>query len=132
MRNSSPSFARWSADLNLPVEVIAVPTVREEDGLALSSRNRRLSAAERKIAPLLFAALEAARRQIARGERDPAVVTREALAILEREPAFRVEYLDVVDAQRMQPVRIIEGDVRVAAAAWLGSTRLIDNVLCRL
>ena len=119
---------QMAADLNLPLHIVAVPTVREADGLALSSRNRRLSEAERRIAPLLHLALEAGRRKIAEGSRDPAEVRRAAFAVLEAEPAFRVEYVEVVDAQRMQAVDAIAGDVRIAAAVWLGSTRLIDNV----
>jgi pantoate--beta-alanine ligase len=123
---------QMAADLNLPVRIVSVPTGREFDGLALSSRNRRLSEAERRIAPLLYQALDAGRRKIGNGSRDPAEVQRVVLTILEAEPAFRVEYLEVVDARRMQAVESIHEDVRIAAAAWLGSTRLIDNVLCRV
>jgi pantoate--beta-alanine ligase len=123
---------QMTADLNLPVRIVGVPTVREDDGLALSSRNRRLNEEERRMAPLLFRALEAGRQKIAEGERDPAIVRRTALAMLKHQPAWRVEYIEVVDARRMQAVDTIREDVRIAAAAWLGSTRLIDNVLCRV
>ena len=119
---------RMVADLNLPVEIVRVPTVREADGLALSSRNRRLSAAERSSAPALFEALEQARRCIEAGCDRAEAIRRAALDRLEREPLIRVEYLDVVDTHSMTPVDRVTGPVRIAAAVWLGATRLIDNV----
>ena len=115
-------------DLNIPVKIIGVPTVREKDGLAMSSRNQRLSPEERSIAPTLFKALEAAREEIKRGCRDSAQVKQVGLALLETLPQMRVEYFDVVDAANMQPVSRITGPVSIAGAVWLGSTRLIDNV----
>jgi pantoate--beta-alanine ligase len=115
------------SDLNFPVTVIGVATVREADGLALSSRNARLSTGERKVAPTLFRALCAARQLLSDGEKDAVRVCRAALDILGAEPAIRVEYLEVVDS-RMQPVAQVSGPVWIAAAVWLGSTRLIDNV----
>jgi pantoate--beta-alanine ligase len=117
-------------DLNFPVRIVAVPTVREPDGLALSSRNQRLTPEERRIAPVLFQALQEGQRRIAAGETGSEGVKRAALKVLETEPAMRIEYLDVVDPRRMEPVDPITGPVRLAAAVWLGSTRLIDNVLC--
>jgi pantoate--beta-alanine ligase len=120
---------RMVADLNVPVTIVGVATVREPDGLALSSRNRRLSAAERELAPVFFRALEAARKRIASGERDAAAVKQAALAVLEQ-PGIRVEYLEIVDPDEMQPAPAIEGRVLVAGAIWLGSTRLIDNLIC--
>jgi pantoate--beta-alanine ligase len=121
---------RMVLDLNFQVRIVAVPTVREPDGLALSSRNRRLTPEERRIAPLLYQALTKARDMIAAGERDSQSVKRAATEILGAEPAIRLEYLEIVDPQSMQPVSRISGPVRVSAAIWLGSTRLIDNVLC--
>jgi pantoate--beta-alanine ligase len=122
---------RMVKDLNVPVEIAAVATVRESDGLALSSRNRRLSPEERTAAPILFQSLLVAQKLIASGETDAAEVRKMALAVLSQQPLVRVEYLEVVDPDDMQPVARIEGPVRVAAAAWLGSTRLIDNMLCQ-
>jgi pantoate--beta-alanine ligase len=116
-------------DLDMPVRIVGVPTVRESDGLALSSRNQRLSPEERRVAPVLYQALLAAERAIAAGATDPAEARGTALAVLGREPLIRVEYLEVVDPEEMQPVDRIAGPVRVAAAVWLGATRLIDNVL---
>ena len=120
---------RMVRDLNVPVSILGVPTVREADGLALSSRNRLLSPAERAVAPRLYEALRTAARRISNGAADAEEVREEALGVLAVEPRFRVEYLEIVDADEMQPVARITGSVRVAAAAWLGGTRLIDNVL---
>jgi pantoate--beta-alanine ligase len=123
------AIRRMVIDLNMPIEIVPVPTVREPDGLALSSRNRRLSAAERCIAPALYRALEAARELIAGGLADPGEVRHRALAELAAHPQIRVEYFEIVDPGSMQPVERIAGPVRLALAAWLGETRLIDNVL---
>jgi pantoate--beta-alanine ligase len=122
---------RMVKDLNVPVEIAAVPTVRESDGVAMSSRNRRLSQEERTVAPILFQALLVAQKLIAGGSTDAGEVKKLALAVLAQQPLVRVEYLEVVDPGDMQPVEQITGPVRVAAAAWLGSTRLIDNMLCQ-
>jgi pantoate--beta-alanine ligase len=120
---------RMVTDLNIPITIVPVPTVREADGLALSSRNQRLTAEERRIAPLLYQALEAARGNIASGCRDAAEIREAGLALLRKEPQIRVEYFEIADEEEMQPVEHVSGPVRVAAAVWLGSTRLIDNVL---
>jgi pantoate--beta-alanine ligase len=120
---------RMVADLNLPVQIVAVPTVRESDGLALSSRNQHLDAEQRKAATALYAALTTARRRVAAGERQSAAVKREALRVLKGRPGVRVEYLEIVDPQSMQPVDAIENGARIAGAVWVGSTRLIDNLL---
>jgi len=122
---------RMVADLNLPVEIVGVPTVREGDGLALSSRNQHLSAEERAVAPMLYQSLAAAQAAIARGERDSERAKQAALTVLVAEPRIRVEYFEIVDPDELQPVAEIAGPVLVAAAAWLGATRLIDNVVAR-
>jgi len=120
---------RMVVDLNVPVDVVGVATVREPDGLALSSRNSQLSPGERQSATALFRALQRADRQIAGGDTDPANVTRVAIAEIPPDPSLRLEYLEIVDPNEMQPVARIAGPVRVAGAMWVGSTRLIDNVL---
>lgn len=119
---------RMVAALNVPLEIRPVPTVREPDGLAMSSRNRNLTPAEREAAPALYRCLCLARDLINAGERDAAEAKRRALDAMAATPQFRVEYLEVIDPDLIQPLDRIEGPVRVAAAAWLGSTRLIDNV----
>ncbi len=121
---------RMVDDLNLPLATVEVPTVRESDGLALSSRNKRLSAEQRGLASSLHRSLQVAERRIAKGERDVRSIKDEALATIERKRGMRVEYFEIVHPDEMQPVDEISGPVRVAAAVWIGSTRLIDNVLC--
>lgn len=120
---------RLVADFNLPIEVIAVPTVREADGLAMSSRNRHLNAEERRMAIYLYHALEEARRRISSGQRRAEDVGQAAAATIPQTGALKLEYLEIVDPATMQPVDEISGPVRVAGALWVGSTRLIDNVL---
>jgi len=121
---------RFVADLNVPVQIVGVPTVREPDGLALSSRNTQLGPAERQSAIALFRALQTAERQIAGGDTDAERVKRLAAAEIPRDnPSLRLEYLEIVDPENLQPVAVIAGPVRVAGALWVGSTRLIDNVL---
>ena len=119
---------RMVADLNFPVEIIAVTTVREGDGLALSSRNARLSAEERAAAPVIYRALERARQGVIAGCRNSAAIRQAALEMLARETQARVEYLEVVDAASMAPVETVSGPIRIATAVWFGATRLIDNV----
>lgn len=123
---------RMAADLNFPVEIAAVPTVREADGLALSSRNARLSAEDRTAAAVIYRSLQGARQRLVEGCRTSAAVRETALAILGREPRARVEYLEVVDTASMMPVETVNGPVRIAAAVWFGATRLIDNVLAEI
>ncbi len=118
-------------DLNVPVTIVSVATVREPDGLAMSSRNRRLDAGERRIAPALYRALQAAARRLASGATSPEEVRSAALAVLGCEGAIRVEYLEIVSPERMQPVERIDGSVCIAAAVWIGAVRLIDNVVCQ-
>jgi len=117
-------------DFNVPVSIEAIATVRDSDGLALSSRNQRLDQGERELARSLYRALSEARQQISRGVKDAAEVKRTAGAQVPRDDRLRFEYLEIVDPEDMQPVEPIEGPVLVAGALWVGSTRLIDNLLC--
>ena len=121
---------RMVADLNIPIEIIAVPTVREPDGLALSSRNRGLNAQERASAPVLYRSLLAAKHLVENGFTDSAHIRQAAMTILKEDSIVRLEYLEIVEPDDMTPLDRIPGPVRIAIAAWLGSTRLIDNVLC--
>ena len=118
------------SDLNVPVEIVAVPTVREADGLALSSRNQRLQPGERRVATVLYDALKDAQARIAAGEREAARVAAAAREMIERQPAMKLEYLEIVDPLDMQPVARIDGPVVAAGAIWVGGVRLIDNVIC--
>jgi pantoate--beta-alanine ligase len=118
---------RLVRDLNLPVRIEVCPTIRDSDGLALSSRNVLLSPAERKQATALHRALRAVLASVAAGERDPeaaAAAGRAELAAAGVEP----EYLAIVSADTMEPVVVIDGDVLAAVAARVGSVRLIDNL----
>jgi pantoate--beta-alanine ligase len=119
---------RMAAGLNMAVSIVGVATVREPDGLALSSRNQRLTHEERVCAPLLFQALEAARREVENGSADVALIRGAGLDVLAKEPRIRVEYFEIVDAETMQPVARAAGRMCIAGAIWLGSVRLIDNV----
>jgi len=121
---------RMVADLNVPVRIAPVPTVREADGLALSSRNQHLNAAERALAPALFRALTTARTAISGGAGEAAAVKRDAAATIPADERLRLEYLELVDPRTFQPVERVTGPVVAAGALWVGSTRLIDNVLC--
>jgi pantoate--beta-alanine ligase len=120
---------RMVGDLNVPVTIIGVPTVREADGLALSSRNKYLNEVERKAAPALYRALQVAMERIRAGERDVAKVRNAALQVLGEQPLIRVEYFEVVDPDDLQPISTIGNSASIAAAVWIGKTRLIDNVV---
>ena len=121
---------RLAADLSFPVEVVGCPTVREPDGLALSSRNAYLSPEERAVAPLLHAALLEGATAVAGGETDPAAVTTVVARTLATEPRFRLDYAAALDAATLaEPTAFAPGqDVRILVAAHLGTTRLIDNL----
>lgn len=119
---------RMVADLNLPVEVVPVPTVREEDGLALSSRNKLLSAEDRLVAPRFAEALRAVIATVQAGEHDVARAKQAAYQSLAATPQMQVEYLELVDADTMTPVETIGDEGLLAAAVWLGGVRLIDNM----
>jgi pantoate--beta-alanine ligase len=119
---------RLVVDLNIPVEIVGVPTVREADGLALSSRNVRLNTEERAKAIALRRALLEAEHAIVGGERDARAVERRAAAVIPSDSSLRLEYLEVVDPLELQQVESIAGTVLVAGALWVGNTRLIDNL----
>ena len=121
---------RMAEDLNIPTHIIPVPTVREADGLALSSRNKHLNKENRKTAVALYQALTAAKEAIAGGEESAEEVLRIAHGQFKNHPRARVEYFEIVDPAELQPVETIQGPVRVATAVWVGETRLIDNMLC--
>jgi pantoate--beta-alanine ligase len=121
---------RMVRDLNVPLQIVGVPTVREPDGLAMSSRNRRLSLKERAIAPYLYKALLAAQESIACGERDAAAIKARAAGVLQRAPEIKLEYLELVDPETIRPMEVVRAPVRAVLAAWIGETRLIDNILC--
>ena len=121
---------RMVHDLNLQVQIVPLSIVRESDGLAMSSRNQYLQPQERERAPVLYRALQMAQKQIEAGETGSHLILGEARRVLEEEPLIEVDYLDLVDPDEMQPVSEVTGPVRVCAAIRIGSSRLIDNILC--
>jgi pantoate--beta-alanine ligase len=121
---------RMVLDLNFPVRVLPVPTVREPDGLAMSSRNARLSPKERMTAVCLFEALSCARDLIVAGERDARRILLKAGLLLQR-PGVHVEYFDLADPKTMQPLIAANPPLRIMGAIRIGETRLIDNLICR-
>ena len=118
---------RMVLDLNIPVEIVGVPSVRDADGLALSSRNAFLSEDERRQAVALPRALEAARAAILSGS-GPAEALEEAQTSLREAGFSRIDYFALVDAASLEPVEAPQGEMRLIAAAVVGSTRLIDNL----
>ena len=117
-------------DLNLGVELVAVPTVRDADGLALSSRNAYLTGEQRAAAAVLYRALRRAEESLAAGVRDGARLRAEARRVLEGERLVDgVDYVSVADAETLEEVEWVTGRVMVSAAVWFGRTRLIDCVV---
>ena len=119
---------RMAADLSLPVEVVACPTVREPDGLAMSSRNVYLTPEEREAAPVLYTALKSGVASVTAGERDPAVVRDLMADIIRAEPLAELDYAEVVDAESFTVPEPLSGNLRLLAAVRFGRARLIDNV----
>jgi pantoate--beta-alanine ligase len=120
---------RMVHDLNLNVELVVCPIVRDPDGLALSSRNTYLNAEERKAAAVLHRALQSAAEQIRAGTRDSMVLQRTMHKILESEPRARVDYAEIVDAETFEPVIRLGKRCYALLAVYIGKTRLIDNML---
>jgi pantoate--beta-alanine ligase len=119
---------RMVRDLDMPIEIVGCPTVRETDGLALSSRNAYLGTAERVQARCLYQALCAAKSRIEGGETDPAAVIQAMQQVVAAAGPATIDYISVVDPATMQPVARIEQPVLLALAVRIGSTRLIDNL----
>ncbi|HUT23163.1 MAG TPA: pantoate--beta-alanine ligase [Sumerlaeia bacterium] len=121
---------RMTRDLNFPVQIVGVDTVREPDGLALSSRNKYLSPEERAEAVVLSRALKSARRRFEEeGVRDAAILRQGIIDQIEKESGGRIDYVEVASMDTVQPIEEVEpGNTLIALAAWWGETRLIDNV----
>jgi len=116
-------------DLHLSIDVLGMPTVREADGLAMSSRNTYLLPDERKAAQSLYRSLQKAKELLQKGERRTDRILHEINGILHSESLVRIDYVQICDAHTLEDVDRIEGDVVVALAAYLGKTRLIDNLV---
>ena len=117
------------SDLNMNLEIVAVPTVREPDGLAMSSRNTYLTLEERKAAPVLWKALCLARGHWENGEKDAARLRQEMTTLIEREPFAQIEYVSIADPDTLEELAKIAEPALVSLAVRIGGTRLIDNTM---
>ncbi|MCI5944145.1 MAG: pantoate--beta-alanine ligase [Eubacterium sp.] len=120
---------RMVRDLNMDIEIVGCPIVREEDGLAKSSRNTYLNEEERAAALILSKAVFLGQKMVADGETDTAVIKKAMIEKVESEPLAKIDYVEIVDGLSMQPVDKIEGSILAAMAVYIGKTRLIDNFL---
>ena len=120
---------RMAQDLKIPVQIEVCPIVREPDGLALSSRNAYLTPDERRMALVLNRSLQRAQKLFDEGERDAAKMAAAAKEAFLWQPAVKLDYFEVVDPDTLEPVEVIDNRRLVAVAAWVGNTRLIDNIL---
>jgi pantoate--beta-alanine ligase len=119
---------RMVADLNMGIDIAVEPTVRESDGLAMSSRNSYLSPEERRAAPVLFRALELACKLRRKGVTDAEEIRQRMTALIQNEPLARVDYVSIADAQTLQELSLIDRPALTLLAVRIGRTRLIDNV----
>lgn len=118
---------RMVRDLNIDVEIVACPIIREEDGLAKSSRNTYLSKDERKAALVLSRSLEIAKDALRKGERNANNIKNAIKEVLNSEPLAKIDYVEIVDSDSLKSVEIIERNVLIPIAVYIGKTRLIDN-----
>lgn len=119
---------RMVRDLNLDVEVVVAPTIREADGVAKSSRNVYLTPDERQEAPVLYHALQRGKTMIEQGVRDPEEVLHTMRSMIDDAPHAKIDYVEAVDLDRIAPVSVLSGRVLLAVAVYFGKARLIDNV----
>jgi len=120
---------RMVKDLNMNVEIRVCPIIREKDGLAMSSRNVRLNAEERKSASLIYKSLSEASKLVNSGEKSSHRIVEKVSGILNSDPLIKVDYVEAVDAETLKPVNVISGRVLLAVAVKIGNTRLIDNMI---
>lgn len=120
---------QMARDLNMDVEIVVMPIVREPDGLALSSRNRYLNERQRAQAPVLYRALTRMQMLADRGEGSAAALLQQGKAIIAEESEVRLDYLEIVSQETLEPVVDVAGGALVAVAAFVGPTRLIDNIV---
>lgn len=120
---------RMVRDLNMDIQIVGCPIVREEDGLAKSSRNTYLSEEERKAALILSKAIRLGRSMAEEGEKDAAKIEGVMREVIETEPLAKIDYVSIVDAVSVEPIRTLRGEVLGAIAVYIGKTRLIDNFI---
>lgn len=119
---------RMVEDLNIPVKIRVMPTVREKDGLAVSSRNSYLSVQDRLDAAVLYQSLRSAKKAVRSGERDSFKIIRQIKKMILKKRSARIDYVSLVDSRTLEAVKVVSGDTMAALAVWIGKTRLIDNV----
>ena len=117
------------ADLNMDLEIVACPTIREPDGLAMSSRNIYLDGEQRKAATVLYRSLETARELWSRGERNADVIRQKVTGTIENEPLADIDYVSVADTETLYELETIDSSALVSIAVRFGRTRLIDNII---
>lgn len=122
---------RMVRDLNIPVKIKLIPTVREKDGLAMSSRNQYLSQEERKDADVLFCALNLAKDLVKAGVKDTAVIINQMRKMILAKKRVKIDYIAIVDVEELTSLRKITDRCLIALAVWIGKTRLIDNVVLK-
>jgi pantoate--beta-alanine ligase len=115
-------------DLNMPIKIKVMPTVREADGLAMSSRNSYLNSKQRKDALILFRALNMAKESIKKGQRDSELIIKAMTKII-KQKTDKIDYIQIVDSDKLNPAIKIKGRILIALAVWVGRTRLIDNII---
>lgn len=118
---------RMTLDLNFPIEIVVCPTLREDDGLAMSSRNKYLNEAERKAATVLFRSLNEAKKIYEAGERDAEKIRNKMKEVLDSEPLAKTQYVSCADYDSLEELNLIENKVLLSMAVFIGKTRLIDN-----
>ncbi len=120
---------RMVADLNMDLEIVVVPTVRESDGLAMSSRNTYLNPEERRAATILFKALTLAKELWQRGEKDADKIRRQMASLIRKEPLARIDYVSIADAATLEELEAVDRPALASLAVRIGKARLIDNTL---
>ncbi len=122
---------RMVKELNLEVKIEVLPIIREEDGLALSSRNKYLTQEERSAALVLSKSLKEAKSMVEKGQRDSATIIREMKEMIDRESLAKIDYIEIADTDKLDPVARIEKEAVAALAVFIGKVRLIDNTILR-
>lgn len=120
---------RMVKDLDMPSAIKVMPIIRENDGLAMSSRNTYLNSQERLESAVLYQSLQKAKEMIAKGERDSKNIMKEIKKMILKKKTAKIDYIAIVDAQTLEPVSFIKGKTLIALAVWIGKTRLIDNIV---
>lgn len=120
---------KMAQDLNMPVKIKVLPTIRERDGLAMSSRNSYLSQVERQDAAVLYQALKLAKKLIREEELDPSKIIRKMRQLINEKKSARIQYIEIVEPENLMPLDRIKGKVLIALAVFINKTRLIDNII---